>query len=630
VKTTTRLTDASVRISKFLGSGFTKLSIITSSLLATISFFYLFTLGSYMQPTVYIFIRRVTYINPFNDYIFSRYFDSIIISSLALIWLVLSLHSKLTRITVSAIYGSALVIAIAANLQGLMALIELSTLPLIVFFLYYQRGRRPQHKAIVRYFSLRLTLNYLVIIASITGFLSILISLWVIFISQHIPVDNYGYDVFLFFSSFSPILLIVIFFCFPAKLLIRNIFISMLEIDRKWWLQTCELSLSVGPRRKRSRKKTLVFLSLLVLFSITLAFIPHLSSLNKDNQQIGSDSESYVEWMTHMKQSKNLQDFLKSAFIDLVRGDRPLSLIFLYLLTTMIDVPVLDTVEYLPVILGPSLVLVIYYLTRELTSNETTSLFAAFLTGTGYFQVSIGIYAGLYANWIALVVGYSSLIFFFRFLRTSSKKSLMVFFVLLVTVLFSHAYTWNVIIIVMGIFLTVSFFFKSYPRKRTIVLLLVVLSSLVIDVVKTMIVASYGASGGAKLVLSVAQSYVGVKELGLVWDTLIDATQLHYGGIFCNFIVLGLVVYWLIRSNLRIHFNMYIVIFLMIGIPPLFFGDWVVQSRVFYNIPFQIPAAIALTYISRHENAFKILMPIYVWLIAMSIWTVSNFYGAPH
>jgi hypothetical protein len=630
VKTKPKLADLSFKFSKFLGFGLPRISIITSSLLATISIFYVFTLGSYLQPTVYIFVRRVTYINPFNDYLISRYFDSIIINLLAIIWLVLSLDTKLTRVTVSGIYGILLVIAIAANLQGLIALMELSTLPLIVFFLYYQRSRRQQHKAIVRYFSSRLTLNYLVIIASITGFLSILISLWVIFISQHTPVDNYGYDVFLFFSSFSPFLLIVIFFCFPAKLLIRNIFTRRSEINRKWWLQKCELSLSAEPRRKRSRKKKLVVLSLFVLFSMTLALIPHLSSLNKDNQQIGSDSEEYVEWMTHMKQSKNLQDFLKSAFIDLARGDRPLSLIFLYLLTTMIDAPVLDTVEYLPVILGPSLVLVIFYLMRELTSNETTSLFAGFLTGIGYFQVSIGIFAGLYANWIALVVGYTSLIFFIRYLRMSGKKWLMVFFTLLVTMLFSHAYTWSVIVIVMGIFLTVSFFIKSYPRKRTIVLLLVVLSSLVIDVVKTTIVASYGASGGTKLVLSLAQSYVGVKDLSLVWDTLIDATQLHYGGIFCNFILLGLVVYWLIRSNLRISFNIFMVVFLMIGIPPLFFGDWVVQSRVFFNIPFQIPAAIALNYISRHENTTKFLMPIYVWLIAMSVWAVSNFWGAPH
>jgi hypothetical protein len=630
VKNFENLTDVSVRFSTFLGSDFPKLSIITSSLLATISFFYIFTLGIYMHATVYIFIRRVTYINPFNDYIFSRYFDSVIISSLALLWFVLSLDRKLTRITVSTIYGSLLVIAIAANLQGLVALMELLTLPLIVSFLFYQKTRRQQHKRFVRYFSLRLTLNYLLIIASVTGFLSILISLSVIFISQYIVVDNYGYDVFLFFSSFSPFLLIVSFFCFPAKLLIRNIFIRMLEIDKKWWLQTCELSLLVERRIQRSRKKTLIFLSFFILFSISLTLIPHLPTLNKDNQQIGSDSESYVEWITQLKQSRNLQDFLRSTFIDIMRGDRPLTLIFLFVLTNIINSPTLDTIEYLPVILGPALVIITYYLTRELTLNETASLFAAFLTGLGYFQISVGIYAGFYANWVALLAGYSSLIFFFRFLRTSSKISLFIFFVLLLTTLFSHNYTWSVIVILTTIFLGVSLLVKSYPRKMTVVLLLVVLSSVGVDIVKTMMVESFGAGGGVTRVLEVAQSKVGLQPIGLVWNTLIDATQLHYGGIFCNFIILALVVYWLIRSNLGINFNMFITVFLMIGIPPLFFGDWIIQSRVFYNIPFQIPAAIALTYISRWESAIKILMPIYVWLIAMSIWTVSNFYGAAH
>lgn len=632
MRASTQLADIFAKFSKFLGFGYSKISIITSALLATISFFYIFTLGIYMQATVYIFIRRVTYINPFNDYLISRYFDSVIISSLSLLWLVLSLDRKITRITVSTIYSILLVIALAAKLQGLIALMELSTLPMIVFFLYYQKSRRQPHTRILRYFSLRLTLNYIVIIASITGFLSILISLSVIFISQHIPIDNYGYDVFIFFSSFSPFLLIVIFFCYPARLLIKNTFIRMLELDSKWWLQTCELPLSAEePGKKRSRNIRLFYLSCFVILSVSLALIPHLSTLNKENQQIGSDSETYVKWMIQLQQSKNLQNFLKSAFIDFTGGDRPLTLIFLFLLTLITNTPpTLNTIDYLPVILGPALVLVVYLLTRELTSNETASLFAAFLTGLGYFQISIGIYAGLYANWIALLVGYSSLIFFFRFLRTSSKISLSLFFVLLVATLFSHAYTWSVIIIVMTIFLGISFLINSYPRKRTIVLFLVVLSSVGVDVVKTTTAESFGSEAGVKLVIESTQSKVGLKSLDMAWKTLIDATQLHYGGIFCNFIVLALVVYWFIRSNLRIHFNMFITVFLMIGIPPLFFGDWIVQSRVFYNIPFQIPAAIALTYISRHESAIKILMPIYVWLIAISIWTVSNFYGAAH
>lgn len=201
MKASTQLANLSVKFSKFLGNGYPKISVITSAFLATISFIYVFTLGTYIQATVYIFLRRVTYINPFNDYLFSRYFDSVIISSLALLWLVLSLERKLTRITVSTVYAILLVIALAAKLQGLVALMELSTLPMIVFFLYYQKSRHPR-EGIVRYFSLRLTLNYLVIIATITGVLSISISLSVIFISQHIPVDNYGYDVFLFFQAF--------------------------------------------------------------------------------------------------------------------------------------------------------------------------------------------------------------------------------------------------------------------------------------------------------------------------------------------------------------------------------------------------------------------------------------------
>jgi hypothetical protein len=361
-----------------------------------------------------------------------------------------------------------------------------------------------------------------------------------------------------------------------------------------------------------------------------LVIIPHLPTLNLENQQIGSDSETYVRWMDILQQSNNLEDFLKLAFIDLMGGDRPLTLIFLFMFTSNIDAATLDTIEYFPVILSPALVLVVYFLTRELTSNETTSMFAALLTGLGYFQISIGIYAGFYANWIALLVGYSSLIFLFRFLRTSSKISLLLFSVFLVTTLFSHAYTWIVIIIVITLFLGVSVFVNPSNRKKTIVLLLVALASIGVNVVKTMLVESFGFEGGLTTILGVAETNVGVNALGLVWSTLINATQLHYGGIFCNFIVLALVLYWLIRSNLRIHFNLFITVFLMIGIPPLLLGDWIVQSRVFYNIPFQIPAAIAMTYISRRDSAIKILIPVYVWLIAMSIWTVSNFYGAPH
>jgi hypothetical protein len=422
------------------------------------------------------------------------------------------------------------------------------------------------------------------------------------------------------------LLLIVVVICFPIKLLAKAIFQRIRRLSTKWELQFNEqLAPSEEPHREKTRA---LYLSLFVLLSITLALIPQLPTLNKDNQQIGTDSDIYVEWITSLQQAKSVQDFLKIALSELgLHGDRPLTLIFLFLVTTFIDTPILDTMEYLPLVLGPALVFVVYFLTRELTSNETASLFAASLTGLGYFQISTGIYAGFYANWIALLVGYTSLIFFFRFLKTSSKVSLLIFFILLVVAQFSHALTWSILTIAMSIFLIVSLLLSSYPRRKTILLLLVILSTIVIDITKTVILEPIGSAGGVELTADLALSKIVLKGLGFVWETLVFAIQNHFGAVFSNFIILGLVIYWFIRSNLRTDFNRFITVFLMIGIPSLFVGDWIVQTRVFYNIPFQIPAAIALTYLSRQKNAFKVLTPIYVWLIAIATWTVSNFYA---
>ena len=107
---------------------------------------------------------------------------------------------------------------------------------------------------------------------------------------------------------------------------------------------------------------------------------------------------------------------------------------------------------------------------------------------------------------------------------------------------------------------------------------------------------------------------------------MVDVTQIHYGGQFSNFIILILGLYWLIHSNLRQPFTILIMIFLSIGVIPLFLGGWIMQTRVLYDIPFQIPAAIALTYVMKQANGTIILLPICAWLIAMAIRAVTNFY----
>ena len=48
-------------------------------------------------------------------------------------------------------------------------------------------------------------------------------------------------------------------------------------------------------------------------------------------------------------------------------------------------------------------------------------------------------------------------------------------------------------------------------------------------------------------------------------------------------------LYWVFKADRHEPYNIFIMVFLSIGIVPLFFSDWVLQTRVLYNIPFQIP-----------------------------------------
>ena len=91
-------------------------------------------------------------------------------------------------------------------------------------------------------------------------------------------------------------------------------------------------------------------------------------------------------------------------------------------------------VEYSPTLFAPLLVLVTFFLTRELTGNDKISIVASLLSAIS-FQTLIGIYSGFYANWLALILGYSAFGFLVRCLKRPSKIGLVVLGLLMIGVL---------------------------------------------------------------------------------------------------------------------------------------------------------------------------------------------------
>jgi hypothetical protein len=240
------------------------------------------------------------------------------------------------------------------------------------------------------------------------------------------------------------------------------------------------------------------------------------------------------------------------------------------------------------------------------------------------FQALVGIYAGYYANWVAVIVGYLSFVFAFKYLKKPSKFRLVVYSTLIVATLFSHVYTWTILILVTIICLLVVLKLNYYRRRSALFLLLIIVGSIAIDVSR---MALTGGSAGIEQDISVAKSQkAGLGQFSQRWYNIINTIHFHYGSIFSNAFFLALGLYWLFKSDIHEPQNILILIFFSVGIIPMFLGDWVVQSRVLYDIPFQIPAAIALTILLTTKKAGAMMVvAICIWLIAFSIRALSNF-----
>jgi hypothetical protein len=202
--------------------------------------------------------------------------------------------------------------------------------------------------------------------------------------------------------------------------------------------------------------------------------------------------------------------------------------------------------------------------------------------------------------------------------------TLAIYSTLIVVTLFCHTYTWTILAIVMVLFFGVILKLNYFTRRSVLFLLLVVFASVAIDVSRMTFTAS---SGGIEQDISVAQQQqVGLGQFNQRWYNLVSTTHIHYGALFGNFFFFALGLYWLFKCKISEPYNIFLLLFLSAGIIPLFLGDWVVQSRVFYNIPFQIPAAIGLAFLLNTKKAGAlIVVAVCIWLMAFSVRAVSNF-----
>jgi hypothetical protein len=629
------------KFSKDLGYGMS-ISIILSCVALTLCiFFYLYVVGSFLEIAIYPLINRVTFYAVFQEHVISEYFDNLIVIAAATSWFLLSINNNAIRYSVSIAYGANGIILAAISPDSMIfGILTLLSLPLIISAVLYHY--KQQQKKNILNFNAHLTFRYISIVVIVISTLGIVFPALSIFLAPALDAYggiNHSNELFLLLSSFSTVYIFLFIFCLPVKVVFKEV-LRMLKLilkeDIGQQIPSNNYEQNSSSRRLNTQTK-IGFLLLAMIISVILVLIPQHPSINKENQDIGVDTSQYVTWIGELAKSRSISDFAYQAFIVQAQdGDRPLSLIFMFLVYHVAGGDLSEVIEYFPVILGPGIVLAFYFLTLELTRNERIALIAAFL-GAVSFHTLVGIYAGFYANWLALVLGYVSIVFLFRYLRSGRVFDIVVFSTLLIGVLFFHVYTWTVLSAVVGIFLLTMLVIKNkkknnnsnnyFPNRRIIWLLIfAILPSIVVDVTKVLLT---GSSGGIEQDIELAQTGLGIEQFNLRWEILNITMHHSLGGVFSNFIILTLGLFWVLKSNMREPGTVFLIIFLSAGIVPLFFGSWGIQARVFYDIPFEIPAAIALYYISRRSGSILVTLAACTWLVAVSLFTVINYYLVP-
>ena len=415
-------------------------------------------------------------------------------------------------------------------------------------------------------------------------------------------------------APFSPEFLIILLYVWVAKLGVSfdNKFSKRLKSYSSWLAQYLFSIIhrisSDSVNRFALTDRPRLLLGLAVLMAVLLGLVPYRPELNPAMTPVGVDAHYYIEWVNAMLQQSPGGAFsyaLGSASF----GSRPLLLIPIYLVVVTGVITTVQAVEFLPAILGPLLAVSIFLFVREGQHNERMAGVASLLSVFS-FNATVGIWAGFYANWLAVAEAYLFLAVLLNFFRAATTSKFVMLTALSLSMLLTHPWTGVMVLTVAAVFV-VSVWRDA--RKAILVkpLLLLLAISVAVDVAKSLFFGglaaaqdvSGGLSGG-----SVSQA------LGF-WSNITSALFVYFDGLLANAILLGFSLIAMLYIGFRDKFERLLTSWIVIGSLLFPFFDGGGQARFIYDLPLPVLTSIGLLIVIRpmwnktlHSNLVLLLV----------------------
>jgi hypothetical protein len=401
------------------------------------------------------------------------------------------------------------------------------------------------------------------------------------------------------------------------------------------------LSVKQVPPSGKQRAKMLhvAVLSGALVIAPLLMIYPHLPTVNPTGQGVSTDERYYLNWMTRIRSSG---DEVVAAAFTISKGDRPLTLLLIMGIANLVAIPDLTVIRYLPVALAPALVASTYLLVRHslgVKKYEGVLVFAALAALFTAFspQIIVGEYAGLLANWLALVAGYPALLFLIKTWDSDGRYQLALYsaclFATLLLVMLFHLYIWLHLLAVTAIFCALSYIFSKGSNSKVKVLSIVL-------VVAACFAFDYGRSqffDSPQLARSdsvVGENIQSAPERGSRWDQLHFTLGTYVGGFLSSPVLFLPALAWVVaKGDLRNGLDRTLISMLFLLALPVLVGNVDFQTRVLHNTPMQIPAVLSLYPLTSHSKYRLLGVLLIVATIAISttfaLRAMANLYFVP-
>ncbi len=344
-------------------------------------------------------------------------------------------------------------------------------------------------------------------------------------------------------------------------------------------------------RYNQLKHLTLLIMPIIILTSFFLVYYPYFYT----PRLIGVDTPWYYENLLAISSSEGIQ----YAIYDYGAVTRMPYLLILYTLMTVFSLPPMVVVKIGPAIPAALMGISSFYLIRTLTRNDFIATISAFL---GLFSIgtTVGIFAGVYANWLALGL---VLIFWTLLVKVWQNPSRSLILITVITsflILIAHPWTWAIILASLTAYLMFNLIFNhscnsENTRKVTAnrsTLIVLGLNFALLLILLTIF------SGGEFIRLSTEVfAAMNTKYLMQFLGVITYSLRFYVGGFLANSIIIILCILGLLTINIlkRRFYTVFISLLVVAFIPLLLLDSWW-QWRLLYMIPYNIPATLFMFY----------------------------------